>query len=101
MQVHQSSHYYLYALSNLLAAFGGGMILGKGMGVINTSYLQGGSILAFFVGTVLGLVFLQAIPKKLSIIFARGFSIAGGFTSLILLSIFLKLYITPTKSYRI
>ncbi|OGT38920.1 MAG: hypothetical protein A3F12_01940 [Gammaproteobacteria bacterium RIFCSPHIGHO2_12_FULL_38_14] len=76
--------YYLFSLSNLLAAFGGGTILGKGVGIIDIPYLQGGSILAFFVGTVIGLVFLQFIPKKISQPLARWFSICGGITSLIL-----------------
>lgn len=77
-----------FALSNVLAAFGGGMILGKGVGVINISYLQSGSILAFFVGTILGLAFLQFMPSHLTKFFSRWFSIAGGITSLILLELF-------------
>lgn len=72
----------LFALSNLLAAFGGGMILGKGMGIIDTPYLQEGSLLAFFIGTVVGLVFLQAIPTRYSKPTGRFFSILGGLTSL-------------------
>jgi hypothetical protein len=39
-QQKQSRLYYLYAISNFLAAFGGGMILGKGVNVINISSLQ-------------------------------------------------------------
>jgi hypothetical protein len=87
-QQKQSHLYYLYAISNFLAAFGGGMILGKGINVINISSLQTGSVLAFFIGTVLGLSFLQLIPEKFSSYFARWFSISGGLTSLILFSIF-------------
>jgi len=68
----------LFALSNLMAAFGGGMILGKGVKIIDTPYLQSGSLLAFFIGTVLGLVFLQSIPKKFSKFMGRLFSIFGG-----------------------
>lgn len=80
--------YYLFAFSNFLAAFGGGMILGKGVGVINTPFLQNGAIMAFFIGTVLGLTFLQSIPKKLSQLFSRWFSIGGGLASLLLFNIF-------------
>ena len=61
----------------------------RGVDIIDTPYLKGGSILAFFVGTALGLVFLKLIPKKISKPFARWFSICGGITSLILASIFL------------
>jgi hypothetical protein len=75
--------YYLYALSNLIAAFGGGMILGKGIRAINTSIFQGGSILAFFVGTIFGLLFLQVIPKNISNSIARLFSFCGAISSLI------------------
>ena len=84
----QTSQYYLFAFSNFIAACGGGMILGKGIKIIATPLLQGGSLLAFFVGTVLGLIFLQSIPEKYSKLFSRWFSIGGGFTSLILLYIF-------------
>lgn len=84
----ETLRYYLFAFSNFLAAFGGGMILGKGVRIINNPLLQNGSIMAFFIGTVLGLILLQAIPKKLSELFARWFSIGGGFASLTLLTIF-------------
>lgn len=80
--------YYLFALSNFLAAFGGGMILGKGMGTITTTFVQGGSLLAFFVGTVLGLFFLQLVPEKWSKTFAYSFSFCGSLTSFCLLIIF-------------
>ncbi|TAK77678.1 MAG: hypothetical protein EPO11_02340 [Gammaproteobacteria bacterium] len=85
---NQSTRYYLFSLSNLLAAFGGGTILGKGIGIINNTFLQGGSILSFFVGTIFGLIFLQFIPKKWSKTIACSFSICGGLTSIILLSVF-------------
>lgn len=84
----QENRYYLFALSNFLAAFGGGMILGKGISVINIPYLKGGSILAFFVGTILGLIFLQSIPKKWSEAIARWFSLFAAISSLGLLYIF-------------
>lgn len=58
--------YELFSIANLLAAFGGGMILGRGMKVIVNSFLQGGTILAFLIGTVLGLVFLFLLPRNLS-----------------------------------
>ncbi|MFA5958967.1 MAG: hypothetical protein WC785_00440 [Tatlockia sp.] len=83
-----SIRYYLFSLANLIAAFGGGLILGKGIGVINSPYLHGGTILAFFIGTLLGLIFLQSIPERWSTTFANYFSVSGGITSLILLYIF-------------
>lgn len=80
--------YYLFSFANLIAAFGGGLILGKGISVINYPYLRGGSILAFFIGTILGLIFLHSIPKKWSHSFAKYFSIGCSITSLILLYIY-------------
>ncbi len=79
-----SFRYYLFSISNLIAAFGGGLILGKGAGVIDFPYLHGGSIFAFFIGTILGLVFLQFIPKRLSKFLVNWFSISCGVTSLAL-----------------
>lgn len=83
-----SSRYYFFSISNLIAAFGGGLILGKGAGVIDFPYLHGGSILAFFIGTIFGLFFLQFIPKKSSNLLAKSFSIGCGITSLILFYIY-------------
>jgi len=83
-----SYRYYLFSISNLIAAFGGGLILGKGAGVIDFPYLHGGSILAFFIGTILGLLFLQFIPKRLSNLLAKSFSIGCGVTSLVLLYVY-------------
>lgn len=83
-----SFRYYLFSISNLIAAFGGGLILGKGAGVIDVPYLHGGSILAFFIGTILGLVFLQFIPERLSKLLAKSFSISCGMTSFILFYIY-------------
>lgn len=85
---HASFHYYLFSISNFLAALGGGLILGKGAGIIHYPYLQGGSILAFFIGTILGLMFLQFIPEKSSKFLAKFFSINCGITSLILFCIY-------------
>src|SRR5262245_16530583 len=82
--------YYFYALANFLAAFGGGVILGKGISVLNGTMFEGGSILAFFVGTVLGLVFLQLIPKRCSVRLARWFSVGGALASLALLGVYLN-----------
>lgn len=79
-----SMGYFFFSFANLIAAFGGGLILGKGIGVLNSPYLQGDSILAFFIGTIIGLVFLQVIPKKWSTAFAKYFSVSCGITSLIL-----------------
>lgn len=88
MTDQKTTRYYLFSLSNLMAAVGGGMILGKGVNAINIPFLQGSSLLAFFVGTVFGLGFLQLTPEKFSKIFTRWFSIAGGITSIILCLIF-------------
>ncbi|EKD74004.1 MAG: hypothetical protein ACD_45C00115G0007 [uncultured bacterium] len=81
-------HYYFFAFANFLAALGGGMILGKGIGIVNIPLLQGSSILAFFLGSALGLLFLQLVPKKKSINIARWFSLLGAFSSVILFCIF-------------
>ncbi len=98
MNIKQDIRYYFFSFSNFIAALGGGMILGKGVGIIDQPFLQGGSILAFFVGTTLGLFFLQIIPKKISHTIARSFSILAGITALILLYIF-KVYSINTKIY--
>lgn len=90
--------YYLFSISNFMAALGGGMILGKGIGAINIPMLRSGSLLAFFVGTVFGLGFLQLTPKKFSTILARWFSISGGITSLMLCGIFSSYAITEKIS---
>lgn len=88
MNIKPEFKYYFFSFANFIAALGGGMILGKGVGVIDHPFLQGGSILAFFVGTTLGLGFLQMIPKKISQAIARSFSILAAMTALILLYIF-------------
>lgn len=88
LKVKQDIGYYFFALSNFIAALGGGMILGKGVGVIDNPFLQESSVLAFFVGTILGLIFLQLVPKKQSKYIARWFSICAAGISLILFSIF-------------
>jgi len=71
-----------------MAAFGGGMILGKGIGIINSPFLKGDSLLAFFAGSVLGLFSLQLIPEKYAKNVARCFAIFAGLTSIILLILF-------------
>lgn len=89
LQEKNAARYYLFALANFLAAFGGGMILGKGIGVISTTFLvRGGSILAFFVGTVLGLFLLQFIPNKWSKPLSYSFSFFGAAASLMTLYVF-------------
>ncbi|MBV9576709.1 MAG: hypothetical protein JO149_08815 [Gammaproteobacteria bacterium] len=97
----QALRYYLFSLSNFLAAVGGGMILGKGVATIQIPALQGGSLLAFFVGTVIGLIFLQTTPKRFSNLFARWFSISGGTTSLILFGIFVTYEVNKTLSGKV
>ena len=85
-----STRYYLFSISNLIAAFGGGLILGKATNIIKTPYLHGGSILAFFIGSILGLLFMKVIPEKSSKIFAKSFSIGCSFVSLCLYYIYLN-----------
>lgn len=92
----QEVKYYLSAISNFLAAVGGGMILGKGVNIIDTPFLHGGSILAFILGTTFGLLFLQIIPKKIATPIARWFSILAGVISLCLLVIF-NIYSTENR----
>lgn len=96
MKTKQDIRYYFFSFSNFIAALGGGMILGKGVGIIDQPFLKGGSVLAFFVGTILGLAFLQMIPKKISQSIARWFSILAAITALILLYIF-NVYSVNTK----
>lgn len=79
-----SSRYYLFSISNLLGAFGGGLILGKATDVITNPILHGGSILAFFIGSVLGLSLLQIIPKKSTPLITQTFSIGCGLVSLVM-----------------
>jgi hypothetical protein len=83
-----SSRYYLFSISNFIAAIGGGLILGKCASVIDYPGLKGSSIFAFFIGAILGLIFLQFIPKKLSKSLAKSFSIGCGITSFILYYIY-------------
>jgi hypothetical protein len=85
MNIKPTNKYYFYSFSNFIAALGGGIILGKGVGIIEQPVLQGGSILAFFVGTMLGLVFLQLIPKSMSRVVGRSLSILASLTALMLL----------------
>lgn len=80
----------LFSFANLLAAFGGGMILGKGMGVIANAFLQGGTSLAFLMGTVLGLLFLMLMPKNLSKTMPKFFAFFCSFSSMILLWLFIN-----------
>lgn len=91
MSLHQkqSVSYSLFSISNFLAAIGGGVVLGKGVGILDVPILQGSSLLAFFVGTAIGLMFLKCTPKKFSEIFSQWFSICGGITSIILCVIFI------------
>lgn len=53
----------LAGLANLFAAFGGGAVLGKGINVISLSFIQLGSLVAFFLGTALGLFILYGVLK--------------------------------------
>lgn len=80
--------YCLFSFSNFLAAFGGGVILGKGIGVIDNSFLHGSSVLAFLMGSVLGLAFIQFLPEQWSKKIVHWFSFFCGVTSLFLFAIF-------------
>ncbi|HEX2548268.1 MAG TPA: hypothetical protein VHM20_00455, partial [Gammaproteobacteria bacterium] len=82
--------YYLSAISNFCAAIGGGIILGKGISILDNIYLKEGSMLAFFIGTVFGIIFLSIIPKKNSTKIAKYFSFFAGTLSLLLIFIFSK-----------
>lgn len=88
MQPKNSLRYYLFSFSNLIAAFGGGAVLGKCVGIIKDGVFHGSSIFAFFVGTVLGLAFLQLIPKNIAKNAGRWFAICGGISSLFLFLFF-------------
>lgn len=61
----ESLRYYLFSFSNFIAAFGGGMILGKSVGIIKNAYLQGDSVLAFFFRHSIGSYFFTTCSKKI------------------------------------
>lgn len=82
-----ASRYYLFSLANFLAAFGGGMILGKGVGVIDNVALHGSSVLAFLMGSVFGLGLLQYLEVSSKV--RSGFSVGGALASMVLLAIFI------------
>lgn len=84
----QNAPFYLLVLSNFIASFGGGTILGKGIHIIDLPLLQGGSILAFFIGSTLGIVFKPFITNLKSKAILRWFSIFCAITSLALLIVF-------------
>lgn len=48
----------LLGIANLITAFGGGAVLGSSIKIISISFIDVSSLLAFFVGTLLGLLFL-------------------------------------------
>ena len=83
------NRYRLLSFGNFLAAIGGATVLGKGILCMHQdTVFEDGSVLAFFVGTVLGMAFLLWIPKRWSGPMARWFSIGGAVSSLALLCIF-------------
>jgi hypothetical protein len=88
MQEKNQRKYYLFTLSNFISAFGGGMVLSKCINIIKDGMFQGSSVFAFFIGTALGLVFLQLIPKKMAKNAGRWFATCGGVASLFLLLLF-------------
>ena len=63
------------AFANFITAFGGGSVLGKAIGLIQLPFIHAGSLVAFFVGTVLGIYFLFWGFKKLK----RNKEILGAF----------------------
>lgn len=86
----QNKHYFILSLSNFLSALGGGTILGKGIAVTTGSLFQGGSVLAWFIGIIFGLTFLELIPKKWAQALGKWFSILAALLSLLLLAIYLQ-----------
>jgi hypothetical protein len=85
----------LFLAANLLAAFGGGTILARGIGVLKGTAFQEGSLLAFLVGTVVGLAFYRLIPSRLSTPVSQWFSVAGAVASAGLLTLYVG-FANPT-----
>jgi hypothetical protein len=83
--------YYLLAFANFLAAIGGGAILSSGHESLKDSSLHNGPIVAFFVGTLIGLVFQLLVSERRSRSIAPWFSVAVGPASL-MLAWFFKVY---------
>lgn len=82
------TYFHMLSFANFISAFGGGMILGQGANLIDEPYLKGGTVLAFLFGTVLGLLFLQLVTKKISNFFLPFFSIFSALISFILIIFF-------------
>lgn len=64
------------------------MLLGKATRVISTPYLHGGSMLAFFIGSLLGLAFIKSIPSGFARKVAQFFSLDCSLVSFSMLCIF-------------
>ena len=80
------SRLFLLCVSNLLAAFGGGAILSKAMGLLKAEpLLQGESPLAFLFGTIVGLVLLVTVPANWKRKGVAGFSLGASCLSVLLL----------------
>ncbi len=60
----ENNFFYALGVANFITALGGGAVLGKAMHVINFSFAQLGSLVAFFFGTALGLFFLFGPLKE-------------------------------------
>lgn len=71
-------------LANFIVAFGGAAVLGKAIGVVDLSFIQLGSLVAFFFGTVFGLIFLLKIKSAASDLYV---GVCGAISSLVLLVI--------------
>jgi hypothetical protein len=73
--------------ANFFAALGGGTILGKAMGVLESEpLLKGDSLMALLVGTAVGLGLIIAVRKREGLL-AGWFSLGTGLLSLVLLLI--------------
>ena len=73
--------------ANFLAAFGGGTVLGAGVSVLKGTVYNNSSVLAFFVGAVIGIALLRWLPTKMAERLSDWLSILGGCSSVVLFAI--------------
>ena len=74
---------YLLVGANFFAAIGGGILIAAELGISKHSCPKG-SILAFFIGIVIGLLFSEIVSQRLTRSIARWFSLTVAFTSIVL-----------------
>src|SRR4051812_28589386 len=73
----------LISTANLLAAIGGGALLGRTMGCLGAHpILRGDALLAFLGGTVLGALLLSRLPKHRSAELSAPLSLLSGILTL-------------------